>query len=181
MAALEEAEAVDAVATEVDQEADRVEVLEELLEEARAEAVLTNPKDQDPLTQITQKTTTMALKNETKSLETKKDQSFQSKRESQTIKKVVSEAEAVEVETAAVEVVAETVEAEAVVGALTAEEGAAVEETVAGEAAVGAQTAEEEAVVVAEAGTRIAQPNHLCLTRRTETSKLSSKTRQKAL
>ena len=53
-----------------------VEHLEVHLEVVRAEAALTNHKDLSQLTQITQKTTIMALKNETKSSRTKTGQSL---------------------------------------------------------------------------------------------------------
>jgi hypothetical protein len=115
------------------------------LEEALVVEVSTNHKDLGRLTLITQRTTTMALKNETKSSETKKGQSLPNKRAIRPIGKkveVVSEAE---------------VQTEAVV----------------------AQT--EEIVAVVAAGIRIVRNNRLYLTQRTATSKLLSKTRQKAL
>ena len=129
------------------------------LEEALVVEVSTNHKDLGRLTLITQRTTTMALKNETKSSETKKGQSLPNKRAIRSIGKKVEVVSEAEVQTEAV--VAQT---EAV--------GAQTE-------AVGAQT--EEIVAVVAAGIRIVRNNRPYLTQRTATSKLLSKTRQKAL
>lgn len=122
------------------------------LEEALVVEVSTNHKDLGRLTLITQRTTTMALKNETKSSETKKGQSLPNKRAIRPIGKKVEVVSEAEVQTEAV--VAQT---EAVV----------------------AQT--EEIVAVVAAGIRIVRNNRPYLTQRTATSKLLSKTRQKAL
>ena len=130
------------------------------LEEALVVEVSTNHKDLGRLTLITQRTTTMALKNETKSSETKKGQSLRNKRAIRPIGKKV-------------EVVSEAVVAQT--GAVVAQTEAVVAQT----EAVGAQT--EEIVAVVAAGIRIVRNNRPYQTQRTATSKLLSKTRQKAL
>lgn len=122
------------------------------LEEAPVVEASTNHKDLGRLTLITLRTTTMALKNETKSSETKKGQSLPNKRAIRPIGKKVEVVSEAEVQTEAV--VAQT-------------------------EAVGAQT--EEIVAVVAAGIRIVRNNRPYLTQRTATSKLLSKTRQKAL
>ena len=130
------------------------------LEEALVVEASTNHKDLGRLTLITLRTTTMAKKNETKSSETKKGQSLRNKRAIRPIGKKV-------------EVVSEAVVAQT--GAVVAQTEAVVAQT----EAVGAQT--EEIVAVVAAGIRIVRNNRPYLTQRTATSKLLSKTRQKAL
>ena len=85
------------------------------LEEALVVEVSTNHKDLGRLTLITQRTTTMALKNETKSSETKKGQSLPNKRAIRPIGKKVEVVSEAEVQTEAV--VAQTEEIVAVVAA----------------------------------------------------------------
>lgn len=129
------------------------------LEEAHAEEVSTNHKDLDLLILITLRTTIMALKNETKSSETRKVRSLPNKRAT---RPMGEEAEVVSEDVAQIEVVVAQIEV-------------AVAQT---EAAV-AQT--EAVVVAAAAGIKTARSNRLYLTQRTVTSRWSSKTRQKAL
>ena len=151
MEAPEEAVVVAAVIVAV-HVADHEVGLEVGLEEALVVEASTNHKDLGRLTLITLRTTTMAKKNETKSSETKKGQSLRNKRAIRPIGKKVEVVSEAEVQTEAV--VAQT-------------------------EAVGAQT--EEIVAVVAAGIRIVRNNRPYLTQRTATSKLLSKTRQKAL
>lgn len=85
------------------------------LEEAPVVEASTNHKDLGRLTLITQRTTTMALKNETKSSETKKGQSLPNKRAIRPIGRKVEVVSEAEVQTEAA--VAQTEEIIAVVAA----------------------------------------------------------------
>ncbi len=86
------------------------------LEGAHEEEASTNHRDLGRVTLITQRTTTMALKNETKSSETKKGQSLPNKRETRLIGKKVEVVLEAEVQIEAVEARTEGMVGEDVVG-----------------------------------------------------------------